>query len=389
MGIVNAGNIPIYEDIEPKLRNLLDCVILNKSENGNHVQELIDWAQEERERLEAIKAAGKGGVPVAKKADPWREYEVEERLKHALIKGIDKYINEDTEEARKKFPRPLNVIEGPLMAGMSIVGDYFGSGKMFLPQVIKSARVMKKAVNYLTPFMEEEKAANNAAGMTAAGDEIDLGVSHNGVVVLATVKGDVHDIGKNIVGVVLGCNNFKIIDMGVMCSCQSIIDTCNREKACVLGLSGLITPSLDEMVFNAKQFEKAGLKIPLLIGGATTSKMHTAVKIEPYYKGGPTVHVLDASRSVVVVQKLLSKEDQEEYAADVKVEYDDLRREYYDSQKDKSFVSLAKARAKAMKPDWDNIKIFKPKFLGTKVFKNYDLASLIPYIDWDPFFISW
>lgn len=288
------------------------------------------------------------------------------------------------------YPRPLNVIEGPLMAGMSIVGDYFGSGKMFLPQVIKSARVMKKAVNYLTPFMEAEKAANNAAAAEDnTGDEIDLGVQHNGVVVLATVKGDVHDIGKNIVGVVLGCNNFKVIDMGVMCSCQSIIDTCIREKADVLGLSGLITPSLDEMVFNAKQFEKAGLKIPLLIGGATTSKMHTAVKIEPYYKGGPVVHVLDASRSVVVVQKLLSKDDQEEYGADIRAEYDDLRREYYDSQKDKSFVSLAKARAKAMKPDWDSIKIFTPKFLGTKVFKNYDLASLVDYIDWDPFFISW
>lgn len=217
-----------------------------------------------------------GGKAVEKKVDPWREFEVDERLKHALIKGIDKYIEEDTEEARKNYPKPLHVIEGPLMAGMSIVGDYFGSGKMFLPQVIKSARVMKKAVNYLTPFMEAEKAA---AGASSEGPE------YNGTIVLATVKGDVHDIGKNIVGVVLGCNNYKVIDMGVMQSCQAIIDCVKREKADIVGLSGLITPSLDEMVFNAKQFTKAGLDIPLLIGGATTSKMHTAVKIEPFYKG--------------------------------------------------------------------------------------------------------
>jgi len=244
MGIVNAGQIPIYMDIEEKLRNLLDEVILNKSEDGNHVQKLIDYAQEEKERLDAIKAAG-GGAVVAKKVDPWREYEVEERLKHALIKGIDKYIDQDTEEARQKFPRPLHVIEGPLMAGMSIVGDYFGSGKMFLPQVIKSARVMKKAVNYLTPFMEAEKTELN-------GGVEQTEVSYNGTVVLATVKGDVHDIGKNIVGVVLGCNNYKVIDMGVMCSCQSIMDEVKRHNADIVGLSGLITPSLDEMVFNAK-----------------------------------------------------------------------------------------------------------------------------------------
>jgi 5-methyltetrahydrofolate--homocysteine methyltransferase len=258
-----------------------------------------------------------------KKADPWREFEVEERLKHSLIKGIDKFIEEDTEEARKKFKRPLEVIEGPLMQGMSIVGDYFGSGKMFLPQVIKSARVMKKAVNYLTPFMEAEKLAAGGAASTE--------VEYNGTVVLATVKGDVHDIGKNIVGVVLGCNNYKVIDMGVMCSCQSIIDECIRQKADVVGLSGLITPSLDEMVFNAKQFEKAGFKIPLLIGGATTSKMHTAVKIEPCYKGGPSIHVLDASRSVVVVQKLLDPQNKEDYIQEVREEYEELRKEYYDS----------------------------------------------------------
>lgn len=357
---------------------MLDEVILNKSEDGNHVQRLIDWAQEEKERLQAIKEAG-GGEVVAKKVDPWREYEVDERLKHALIKGIDKYIDEDTEEARKNYPRPLHVIEGPLMAGMSIVGDYFGSGKMFLPQVIKSARVMKKAVNYLTPFMEAEKEA--AGGVVSE-------VSYNGTVVLATVKGDVHDIGKNIVGVVLGCNNYRIIDMGVMQSCQNIIDTCHREKADIVGLSGLITPSLDEMVFNAKQFNKH-IKIPVLVGGATTSKMHTAVKIEPNYKNNIAMHVLDASRSVVVVQKLMDKDNQDEYKADIKAEYAELRKEYYDSQKDKSFVSLAKARSKGLRTDWSSIKPKQPTFLGTRVMKEYDLNKLVDFIDWDPFFQTW
>lgn len=298
-----------------------------------------------------------------------------------MIKGIDKFIDQDTEEARKLFPRPLHVIEGPLMAGMSIVGDYFGSGKMFLPQVIKSARVMKKAVNYLTPFMEAEK--------TAANGGVASEVTYNGTIVLATVKGDVHDIGKNIVGVVLGCNNYKVIDMGVMQSCQAIIDCCRREKADVVGLSGLITPSLDEMVCNAKQFTKAGLNIPLLIGGATTSKMHTAVKIEQYYKGNSTTYVLDASRSVVVVQKLLDPINQNEYKEDTRKEYEELRKEYYDSQKDKSFVSLAKARSKCLKTDWSSVKIVKPSFLGTKVFLNYDLKKITDFIDWDPFFQTW
>jgi 5-methyltetrahydrofolate--homocysteine methyltransferase len=268
------------------------------------------------------------------------------------------------------------------MDGMSIVGDYFGSGKMFLPQVIKSARVMKKAVNYLTPFMEAEKAALN-------GGVEPTEVTYNGTIVLATVKGDVHDIGKNIVGVVLGCNNYKVIDMGVMQSCQAIMDEVKRHNADIVGLSGLITPSLDEMVFNAKQFSKAGLKIPLLIGGATTSKMHTAVKIEPYYKGNQAMYVLDASRAVVVVQKLLNPDDQDEYKGDTRAEYEELRKEYYDSQKDKSFVSLAKAKSKAMKVDWASLRIVKPTFLGKRVFKEYDLKSLVDYIDWDPFFQTW
>lgn len=376
MGIVNAGMIPIYEDIPKELRDLVDQVILNKSPDGDHVQKLIDYAQAEKERLDAIKAAG-GGAVVAKKVEEWRNFDVEERLKHALIKGIDKFIDEDTEEARKNYPRPLNVIEGPLMAGMSIVGDYFGSGKMFLPQVIKSARVMKKAVNYLTPFMEAEKDGGGSSE-----------VSYAGTVVLATVKGDVHDIGKNIVGVVLGCNNYKVIDMGVMQNCQTIIDECKRQNADIVGLSGLITPSLDEMVFNAKEFTKQGLKIPLLVGGATTSKMHTAVKLDPLYKNDQVLHVLDASRSVVVVQKLLS-EDKAEYVADIKAEYEDLRKEYYDGQKDKTFVSLAKARSKALKTDWASLRITQPKFLGTKVYKEYDLKKLIDFIDWDPFFQTW
>lgn len=265
------------------------------------------------------------------------------------------------------------------MAGMSIVGDYFGSGKMFLPQVIKSARVMKKAVNYLTPFMEAEQA--NSAG----GSEI----QYQGTAVLATVKGDVHDIGKNIVGVVLGCNNYKVIDMGVMQSCQAIIDCCKKNKADIVGLSGLITPSLDEMVFNAKEFTKQGLKIPLLIGGATTSKMHTAVKLEPYYKNDICMHVLDASRSVVVVQKLLNDEQKDDYIKEIREEYNELRAEYYEGQKDKSFISLAKARSKKLKTDWASLRITEPSFLGTRVFKNYDLRKLVSFIDWDPFFQTW
>lgn len=249
------------------------------------------------------------------------------------------------------------------MAGMGIVGDYFGSGKMFLPQVIKSARVMKKAVNYLTPFMEEEKLKNNQS----------TDIKYQGTVVLATVKGDVHDIGKNIVGVVLGCNNFNVIDMGVMQNCQAIINACREHKADVVGLSGLITPSLDEMVFNAKEFTKANLNIPLLIGGATTSKMHTAVKIEANYKCDQAVHVLDASRAVVVVQKLLNPETKPEYVREIREEYQELRTEYYDNQKDKSFVSLAKARGKKLVTDWNSVKITRPSFLGTKVFNCYDL----------------
>lgn len=294
MGIVNAGKLPVYDDVDAELRNVLEEVVWNKSDDNDHVNRLIALAEKTKEELEAAKAGGTGVVK-KKAVDAWRTLPVDERLKHALIKGIVEFIEADTEEARQNYPRPLHVIEGPLMDGMSIVGDYFGSGKMFLPQVIMSARVMKKAVNYLTPFMEAEKAA-------ASGGVASTEVQYNGTVVLATVKGDVHDIGKNIVGVVLGCNNFKIVDMGVMQSCQNIIDMVKKEKADIVGLSGLITPSLDEMVFNAKEFTRQGIDIPLLIGGATTSKMHTAVKIEANYKNNSAVYVLDASRAVVVVQ---------------------------------------------------------------------------------------
>jgi len=297
MGIVNAGKLPIYEDIPADLRKLLSQVILNDETEGNQVDNLIEYAKREKERLDELKEGG-GEVKKEKKVEEWRTKPVEERLKYALIKGIIDFIDVDTEEARKNFARPLHVIEGPLMDGMSIVGDYFGSGKMFLPQVIQSARVMKKAVNYLVPYMEEERAAMGFTGAMAE-------VQYNGTVLLATVKGDVHDIGKNIVGVVLGCNNYKVIDMGVMVNCQQIIDRARLEKADIIGLSGLITPSLDEMVFNAKEFTKQGITCPVLIGGATTSKKHTAVKIELNYKTGQALYVLDASRAVVVVGALL------------------------------------------------------------------------------------
>jgi 5-methyltetrahydrofolate--homocysteine methyltransferase len=318
-GIVNAGKLPVFDDIEPNLRKILTEVILNESEDMNHVERLIEYAKKEKERLDELKEGGKG-VAKVKKVEEWRTKPVIERLKHALIKGIIDFIEADTEEARGLFPRPLNVIEGPLMDGMGIVGDYFGSGKMFLPQVIQSARVMKKAVNYLVPFMEEERLSNG-------GDVTEI--QYNGTVLLATVKGDVHDIGKNIVGVVLGCNNYKVIDMGVMVNCATIIERARAEKADIIGLSGLITPSLDEMVYNAKEFTKQGIRVPLLIGGATTSKKHTAVKIEPLYRNNQAVHVLDASRAVVVVNNLLDENNKAEYMQDIKNEYEEIRKEYY------------------------------------------------------------
>jgi len=287
------------------------------------------------------------------------------------------------EEARTngEFEIPLRIIEGPLMDGMNVVGDLFGAGKMFLPQVIKSARVMKKAVAHLIPFMEEEKRKNGGAAEA----------SNAGVIVIATVKGDVHDIGKNIVAVVLGCNNFKVIDLGVMCKVETIVEACKEHKANILGLSGLITPSLDEMVTVAKEMDKAGMRIPILIGGATTSKMHTAVKIEPYYKGGQAVYVLDASRAVPICQGLMNESERQDYIDDWREQYAEMREEFYAGLEDRKYLDLAKARSKMMKIDWQSpaMQPVKPKLVGKKVFKNFPIADVIPFIDWTPFFQVW
>ncbi len=313
----------------------------------------------------------------------WREWPVEKRLSHALVHGITEYIEADTEAARQTVARPLNVIEGPLMAGMNIVGDLFGDGKMFLPQVVKSARVMKQAVAYLMPFMEEEKARNKANGIV--GD----GRSSAGKIVLATVKGDVHDIGKNIVGIVLQCNNFEVIDLGVMVPAARIIETAKAEGADIIGLSGLITPSLDEMSFLAGELERQGMNVPLLIGGATTSRVHTAVKIDPNYRSGPVVHVNDASRAVGVASSLLSPERREAYAAEVRSDYAKISAAHFRAQADKKRLKLADARANAVTIDFTRTPPKKPAFLGTKTFKAYDLAELAEYIDWTPFFQTW
>ncbi|HXU59315.1 MAG TPA: vitamin B12 dependent-methionine synthase activation domain-containing protein, partial [Verrucomicrobiae bacterium] len=308
----------------------------------------------------------------------WRELPVERRLSHALVHGVTDFIVEDTEEARLSADRALSVIEGPLMDGMNVVGDLFGSGKMFLPQVVKSARVMKQAVAYLQPFLEEEKRASGLDLMPAAGK-----------VVMATVKGDVHDIGKNIVGVVLQCNNYQVIDLGVMVPAQKILDTAKKEKADIIGLSGLITPSLDEMCHVAAEMEREGFAVPLLIGGATTSRVHTAVKIHPRYISGQTVYVTDASRAVGVVSKLLSPETQDSYVEEIRAEYRKVSEGHAQSEAEKLRLPLAQARASAFKPDWSAYDPPKPGFLGTKVFEDYDLATLARYIDWTPFFQTW
>eukprot|EP01115_Flamella_aegyptia_P013764 TRINITY_DN7517_c0_g1_i1.p1 TRINITY_DN7517_c0_g1~~TRINITY_DN7517_c0_g1_i1.p1 ORF type:complete len:1241 (+),score=371.97 TRINITY_DN7517_c0_g1_i1:51-3773(+) len=371
MGIVNAGALPVYDDIPKNVLQLVEDVIFNRTPNAT--DNLLAYAEASKHKV-----ADKAATVTLE----WRQKPVKERLTYALVKGIVEYIDQDTEEARKLFPSPLNVIEGPLMDGMNVVGDLFGAGKMFLPQVIKSARVMKKAVAYLLPFLEEEKQAKLKADPTMDPNK------SNGVIVLATVKGDVHDIGKNIVGVVLQCNNYKVIDLGVMCPCDKILQTVVQEKADILGLSGLITPSLDEMIFVAKEMEKMKLKIPLLIGGATTSKIHTSVKIAPNYSG-PTVHVLDASRSVVVASSLLDENQYQDYTEEIAREYEELRKEHYASLKDRKYVSIEKAREKKPKIDWKNVKISKPSFIGSKVFEEYPLAKLIDYIDWNPFFATW
>ncbi|XP_078001227.1 methionine synthase-like [Glandiceps talaboti] len=377
MGIVNAGNLPLYDDIDPKLLQLCEDLIWNRDPAAT--EKVLELAQ-------SLKSDSKKAVDV----DAWRSEDVETRLEHSLVKGIDKFVVEDTEEARQdqvRYPRPLNVIEGPLMKGMSIVGDLFGAGKMFLPQVIKSARVMKKAVGHLIPFMEKEKEEQLAKMLET---DPNASVDHYvGTVVIATVKGDVHDIGKNIVGVVLGCNNFRVIDLGVMTPCEKILRTAIEAKADIIGLSGLITPSLDEMIHVAKEMERQGFKVPLLIGGATTSKTHTAVKISPRYTS-PVIHVLDASRSVVVCSTLLNDDLREEYLEEIVEDYEDVREDHYDSLKDRKYLSIEKARNKKLEIDWIGApKPKPPTFLGTKVFEDYDLSRLTSYIDWKPFFDVW
>jgi 5-methyltetrahydrofolate--homocysteine methyltransferase len=366
MGIVNAGMLEVYEEIEPELKVLVEDVLLNRRPDAT--ERLVDYG----EKLKGVSQAVN-----EKRAEEWRSGTVEERLSHALVKGIDTYIEIDAEEARVKLGRPLLVIEGPLMAGMSVVGDLFGSGKMFLPQVVKSARVMKKAVAHLTPFMEAEKVA-----MAAAGEVFKA----QGKIVLATVKGDVHDIGKNIVGVVLACNNYEVIDMGVMVPCEKILERAKAEKADMIGLSGLITPSLDEMVHVAREMERHGFKLPLLIGGATTSRAHTAVKIAPHYSE-PVVHVLDASRAVPVTTSLLSDEGKSAFVVQHRADYDALRKAH--SAPRLTVVSLETARARRTPIEWRAEDLPKPAFTGARVLDNFPLATLRDFIDWTPFFHTW
>ena len=366
MGIVNAGMLEVYEEIEPKLKDLVEDVLLNRGPDAT--ERLVEFG-------ETLKDAGP--ATQEKKTEEWRNGTVEERMAHALVKGIDTYIDTDTEEARAKLGRPLLVIEGPLMAGMSVVGDLFGAGKMFLPQVVKSARVMKKAVAYLTPFMEAEKAER-----AAAGEE----VKAQGKIVLATVRGDVHDIGKNIVGVVLACNNYEVIDLGVMVPAEKILERARIENADMIGLSGLITPSLDEMVHVAREMERQGFKLPLLIGGATTSRAHTAVKIAPHYSE-PVVHVLDASRAVPVTTALLSEEGKADFVAQYRADYESIRKAHAAPRV--KAMTLMEARARRTPIEWRAEEIAKPEFAGVRVLEDFPLETLREYIDWSPFFHTW
>lgn len=366
MGIVNAGQLVVYDEIEPGLKKLCEDVILNRSNDNNEATEkLITYA-------ESVKTKAKIEV----KNEEWRKSSVEERLKHALVNGITDYIDIDTEEARKKYPKPLEVIEGPLMAGMNVVGDLFGSGKMFLPQVVKSARVMKKSVAHLTPFIEEEKK-NNPLALQGAVSKI----------LLATVKGDVHDIGKNIVGVVLGCNGYEIKDLGVMVPADKILDEAEKFGADIIGLSGLITPSLDEMVHVAHEMKRRKMSQPLLIGGATTSRMHTAVKIAPQYDNG-VVYVLDASRSVTVVGNLLNREQRKSFLKETESEYNNLRTQFL-NKKAKELIPYSEAVITKEYFDWKKYKPVKPAVDGVKVLKDFDPGTIAKYIDWGPFFIAW
>ena len=362
MGIVNAGQLGVYDELDSELRERVEDVVLNR--RADATERLVAFA-------ETYKAQGRK----TEEDLAWRSGTVEERLSHALVKGITTHIIDDTEEARQKYVRPIQVIEGPLMAGMNVVGDLFGAGKMFLPQVVKSARVMKQAVGHLVPFIEAEKAKSGEAGKA------------KGTIVMATVKGDVHDIGKNIVGVVLQCNNFDVIDLGVMVPAKKILDTARDREADIVGLSGLITPSLEEMAHVAHEMQRLGMQQPLLIGGATTSRVHTAVKIAPNY-GGVTVYVPDASRAVGVASHLLSDEHKEAYVAEVAADYDRVRSQHA-AKKGPALIPLAKARANAFKADWARYIPPKPAFPGRREIKHVDLAELARYIDWGPFFQTW
>ncbi|MGE8564589.1 MAG: methionine synthase, partial [Acinetobacter bohemicus] len=367
MGIVNAGQMAIYDDIPKELKDAVEDVVLNQNQGES--------GQDATEKLLEVAEQYRGQSAAQKQVEnlEWRDQPVEKRLEHALVKGITAFIDEDTEEARLKSKRPLDVIEGPLMDGMNVVGDLFGSGKMFLPQVVKSARVMKQAVAWLNPYIEAEKSGSQSKGK----------------ILMATVKGDVHDIGKNIVGVVLGCNGYDIVDLGVMVPAEKILQTAIDEKCDIIGLSGLITPSLDEMVFVAKEMQRKGFNIPLLIGGATTSKAHTAVKIDPQYSNDAVIYVADASRAVGVATTLLSKEMKPAFVAEHRAEYEKVRERIANKQPKGAKLSYAESIKNGLSIDWDNYVPPKPNFIGSQVLKNYPLETLVPYFDWTPFFISW
>jgi len=363
MGIVNPTMLAVYDDIPKDLLERVEDVLLNRREDAT--ERLLEFAE-----------TVKGSAKKKEQDDEWRKGTVEERITHSLVKGVIDFIDIDIEEVRQKFDKPLHVIEGPLMDGMNVVGDLFGAGKMFLPQVVKSARVMKKAVAYLTPYLEEEKRRSGQVGKPAAR------------VLMATVKGDVHDIGKNIVGVVLSCNNYEIVDLGVMVPSDKIIEAAKREKVDIIGLSGLITPSLDEMVHVAKEMQREGMTMPLLIGGATTSRIHTAVKVDPHYDG-PVVHVLDASRSVPVASEFINADTRVAFRARVKEEYAKLRKDHEGRQQAKNYIPLTEARKNKTVIDWTNTEITTPSFFGRKVFLDYPLEEIRKYIDWTPFFQTW
>jgi 5-methyltetrahydrofolate--homocysteine methyltransferase len=363
MGIVNPTMLEVYDEVEKELMERVEDVLLNRRDDAT--ERLLEYAE-----------TVKGSAKKKEVDDEWRKGTVEERLTHALVKGIIDFIDIDTEEARQKYDRPLHVIEGPLMSGMNVVGDLFGAGKMFLPQVVKSARVMKKSVAYLTPYLEEEKRRNGGVDKPAA------------KILMATVKGDVHDIGKNIVGVVLACNNYDVVDLGVMVSSDKIIEAAKREKVDIIGLSGLITPSLDEMVHVAKEMQREKMQLPLLIGGATTSRIHTAVKIDPVYEG-PVVHVLDASRSVPVASEFINTDTFGNIKKRFKDEYAKLRIDHENRKQQKNYVTLTDARNNQTKIDWATTTIRKPQFLGNRVFNDYPLEEIRKYIDWTPFFQTW